>query len=241
MPSRPTKSFGNFFLISLLLFPLLSRRGSDVPSLNGTGSAIGIAAIETAHASQSAASSAEMQFVPEPTSRRPNGPPPTPLPQGDVASIGVMAALGEPGERLIVSGHVFAPDGARPAPGVLVYAYQTDAGGEYHNDPNTHVARLHGWAKTDSEGGFEFRTIKPGPYPGRAIPAHIHFHAWGGGYPLQWTPDLNFAGDPLLKPPDISSSAAAGKFGSVQETTRGPDGALQCSFNIRLSSITNYK
>lgn len=140
-----------------------------------------------------------------------------------------------------MSGHVFAPDGVTPVPNVFVYAYQTDATGEYHNDPSTHVARLHGWAKTDSQGGFEFHTIKPGAYPGRIIPAHIHFHAWGGGYPLQWTPDLNFAGDPLLKSSAISDSAAAGKFGSVQQISAGADGVLRCPFNIRLSSITNYK
>lgn len=194
-----------------------------------------------AGALQTAASSAPMQFVPEPAPRRPNGPPPTPLPPAGVTSVGAVAPTGEPGERLIILGQVFAPDGVTPAPGVFVYAYHTDATGEYHNDPNTHVARLHGWAQTDPQGRFEFHTIKPGPYPGRAIPAHIHFHVWGGGYPLQWTPDLNFAGDPLLKPSDISNSAAAGKFGSVQQTTRGPEGALRCSFNIRLSSVTNYK
>jgi hypothetical protein len=118
--------------------------------------------------------------------------------------------------------------------------YQTDGTGQYHNDPNTRVARLHGWAKTDAQGHFEFRTIHPGAYPGRQIAAHIHFHVWGGGYPLQWTPELLFAGDPLLKPEEIRKSEAAGKFGSVRALTTGADGVQHCTFNIRVSNVTNY-
>lgn len=225
-------------LLSLMFFGI-SRTAAG--SSSATACLAGIGATHALQVAQQAVHSAQTQFVPEPTPHRPNGPPPTPLPHGDVGSTGVIASPSEPGDRLAVSGHVFGPDGVTPAAGVLVYAYQTDSAGEYHNDPDTHIARLHGWAKTDSQGAFEFRTIKPGPYPGRLIPAHIHFHAWGGGYPLQWTPDLNFAGDPLLKPSDLDKSSAAGKFGSVQQITRAPDGVLHCTFNVRLSSTTNYK
>lgn len=225
-------------LLSLMFFGL-SRTAAG--SSSATAFLAGIGATRALQAVQQAAHSAQTQFVPEPTPHRPNGPPPTPIPPSEIGSFGVIASTSEPGNRLVVSGHVFGPDGVTPAAGVLVYAYQTDATGEYHNDPDTHVARLHGWAKTDSEGAFEFRTIQPGPYPGRLVPAHIHFHAWGGGYPLQWTPDLNFAGDPLLKPSDLDKSSAAGKFGSVQQITHEPDGMLHCTFNIRLSSTTNYK
>src|SRR5258708_27518935 len=40
-----------------------------------------------------------------------------------------IAADAEPGERLIVAGQVFMPDGKTPASGVTVYAYNTDAEG----------------------------------------------------------------------------------------------------------------
>lgn len=239
MSSHILRTAGSLAAILLLLSWPSSFRGAGLWPAASPVSAVGSAL--AAPAVQSGASSAQTQFVPEPAPRRSGGPPPTPLPPGTVGSVGVIAPPGEPGERLVVSGHVFAPDGVTPVPNVYVYAYQTDATGEYHNDPSTHVARLHGWAKTDSQGGFELHTIKPGAYPGRTIPAHIHFHAWGGGYPLQWTPDLNFAGDPLLSSSAISDSAAAGKFGSVQQISGGADGALRCTFNIRLSSVTNYK
>src|SRR5947209_3145952 len=104
-----------------------------------------------------------------------SGPPPTPPVPAKVSTIGIIAGPDEPGERLIITGQVFGPDGRTPAPGVLVYAYQTDATGLYHNDAQR-VARLHGWAKTDSEGRFEFHTVRPGAYPERDIAAHVHFH-----------------------------------------------------------------
>ncbi len=168
------------------------------------------------------------------------GPPPTPAAPDNVSSVGTIGSRAEPGSRLIVTGQVFAPDGVTPAPNVIVYAYQTDAGGEYHNDPKTRIARLHGWAKTDAQGRFEFHTIRPGPYPGRQVAAHIHFHIYGGGYPLQWTPALMFAGDPWLQAAQIKESAALGKFANTQATARDADGAERCTFNIRASKTTNY-
>lgn len=168
-----------------------------------------------------------------------NGPPPTPPPPNDVNSTSMIAGPSEPGERLIVSGQAFAPDGVTPAPGVIIYAYQTDATGVYHNDANR-VARLHGWARTDATGHFEFRTIRPASYPNHSIPAHIHFHAWGGGYPLQWTEELKFAGDPLLSPRDGADSQALGDFANVRPVDRGTDGVWHCTIRFRLSRQTNY-
>jgi protocatechuate 3,4-dioxygenase, beta subunit len=167
------------------------------------------------------------------------GPPPTPLPPDDVSSTSMIAGPSEPGERLLVSGQVLAPDGVTPAPGVTIYAYQTDATGQYHNDGNR-IARLHGWARTDATGHFEFRTIRPGPYPSGSIPAHIHFHAWGAGYPLQWTEDLKFADDPLLSTRDITASQALGDFANISAVRRAADGAWHCTIRFRLSKQTNY-
>jgi protocatechuate 3,4-dioxygenase beta subunit len=171
--------------------------------------------------------------------RAQEGPPPTPEPPPNVSSSGTIAGPNEPGERLVVSGQIFAPDGKTPAPGVIVYAYQTDATGLYHNQDR--IARLHGWAKADAQGRFELRTIKPGPYPGRTIAAHIHLHAWGAGYPLQWTPDIKFAGDPLLSDRDRAESEAQGEgFANICELSRGPDGAWHGTIRLRLQRETNY-
>ena len=167
------------------------------------------------------------------------GPPPTPAAPPNVGPVGTIAVPSEPGTRLVVTGQVFAPDGTTPAPNVIVYAYQTDSTGQYHNDAAS-IARLHGWAKTDAQGRFEFQTIRPGAYPGRTVAAHIHFHIYSGGYPLQWTEDLMFADDPLLRTEQKQSSAALGKFANIQTLARNPDGSQRCTFNIRASKTTNY-
>jgi protocatechuate 3,4-dioxygenase, beta subunit len=168
-----------------------------------------------------------------------SGPPPTPPAPVDVSNVGVIAGASESGERLVVSGQSFAPDGVTPASGVILYAYQTDATGQYHNDPDR-IARLHGWVKTDAAGHFEFRTIRPAPYPNRSIPAHIHFHAWGGGYPLQWTPDLKFVGDPLLSQRDIAESKALADFANIRPVERDANSVWHCDIRFRLSKETNY-
>lgn len=51
---------------------------------------------------------------------------------------------------------------------------QEARGGADRRGTQAHSWRLEGWAKTDFEGRFEFRTIRPGPYPGRREAAHIH-------------------------------------------------------------------
>lgn len=169
-----------------------------------------------------------------------NGPPPTPDPPANVSSSGTIATAGEAGEQLVVSGQLFAPDGKTPAAGVIVYAYQTDATGQYHNGADR-VARLHGWVKTDRDGRFEFRTIRPAPYPSRTMPAHIHLHAWGAGYPLQWTPDVKFSDDALLAPKDHDESDALGSgFANICAVTRDRAGEWHCAIRLRLLRETNY-
>jgi protocatechuate 3,4-dioxygenase beta subunit len=168
-----------------------------------------------------------------------SGPPPTPMPPANVSSVGVIAGPSEPGVRMVIDGQVFAPDGVTAAPNVIVYAYQTDSTGEYRNDVSR-VARLHGWARTDAHGHFELRTIRPAPYPGHAIPAHVHFHAWGRGYPLQWTDELQFADDPLVKASDREASRSRGKFGNVSAVTRDAAGAQHATINFRIRAETNY-
>lgn len=101
----------------------------------------------------------------------------------------VIAPPGEPGERLVVTGHVFGPDG-RPISGIEVYAYHTDASGYYRADHKMHgplaPPRLEGRLRTGPEGSYRIDTIKPAPYPSRTVRAHIHFRFHGGGLPDQY-------------------------------------------------------
>ena len=80
-------------------------------------------------------------------------------------------------------------------------------------DPNF---RGCGRTLTDADGGYRFRTIKPGPYPWRNRlndwrPAHIHFSMFGTAFVTRLITQIYFEGDPLLRArPDLTSIPDAG-------------------------------
>ena len=74
------------------------------------------------------------------------------------------------GERIIVHGRVLDERG-RPVPGALLEFWQANAGGRYRHQKETYLAPLDpnfggcGRTITDEDGGYRFRTIRPGAYP----------------------------------------------------------------------------
>jgi len=152
-----------------------------------------------------------------------------------------IAGDNEPGDRLIVSGGLFQPDGKTPAAGVTVYSYNTDAEGYYGINRTEYPPRIYGWMKTDALGRFELRTIHPGSYPNMRVPAHIHFSAWGAGYPLQWFDELRFAGDRYIDPEMTAEDAGHGDLRTIQPLVRGADGVLRCTFRMRLQNQCNFR
>ncbi|MBI3234629.1 MAG: intradiol ring-cleavage dioxygenase, partial [Bacteroidetes bacterium] len=85
----------------------------------------------------------------------------------------------EKGQKLLVTGKVFKIDGKTPAPNVIIYYWQTDNNGYYSptkemDEKATRHGHIRGWVKTDENGSYSIYTIRPAPYPGRDIPAHIH-------------------------------------------------------------------
>lgn len=157
-------------------------------------------------------------------------------PQGPVAT---LAPPSEPGTRLVVKGQVFDPSGTKPVAGVIVYAYHTDAAGVY-NKPGVREPRLRGWARTDAQGRFELRTIRPGSYPGRRDPAHIHFEVWGAGYPKQWVDELQFTDDPKVTQEMLAKSRAKGKFAPIVTPARDGKGVLHATISMRLRNESNF-
>ncbi|MBV8519790.1 MAG: hypothetical protein JO197_20535 [Acidobacteria bacterium] len=152
--------------------------------------------------------------------------------------IGWLTTATEPGTPLVVHGRVFAPDGKSPAAGVTIYAYQTDARGLYHA-PGAKEPRLRATCITDAQGRFELRTIRPGAYPGRDIPAHIHLQAWGGGYPKQWLNEVQFDDDAHVTAAMRAESRARGAFANVIATTRDANGVLHATINLLLRTTSN--
>jgi protocatechuate 3,4-dioxygenase beta subunit len=124
---------------------------------------------------------------------------------------------GEPiGQRIIVHGYLRDGDG-RPVPDSLIEIWQANAGGRYRHrwddwpcplDPNfTGVGR----AITDSQGHYEFVTIRPGAYPWKNHPnawrpAHIHFSVFGTAFTQRLVTQMYFPGDPLFRHDPIFNS-----------------------------------
>jgi len=141
----------------------------------------------------------------------------------------------EPGEPLIVSGTIYAPDGRTPMEGITLYVYQTDATGVYTTrGGNNRNTRLHGSMLTNKEGQYEFRTIKPGSYPGSTNPAHIHAYVAGPGYPEYWIDEFLFDDDGFVKDDVRRNALAQGSFSLVLKLTRGSDGILRGARDIKI-------
>src|SRR5688572_17730128 len=128
-----------------------------------------------------------------------------------------IAPADEPGIPLIMRGRVFRSDGRTPAPGVTVFAYHTDRTGLYdERSKGPHSWRLRGWAKSDANGRFDFDTIRPAPYPGRGIAAHVHLSIEGPGVARRLSAGLLFSDDELVTAAERAASAKNGKFGEVR-------------------------
>ena len=132
---------------------------------------------------------------------------------------------GEPGEPLVISGTIYQPDGRTPAAGVTLYVFHTDAKGVYSPDQEEGKPprpRLQGWVRTGADGRYEFRTIRPGSYPGGDTPAHIHAGVSGRGV-RYWINDYWFADDPLITPKQRKRVDGPEGSGKVIVTLRRDD------------------
>ena len=127
-----------------------------------------------------------------------------------------IAAAGEPGKPMRITG-VVRDQKNWPVPGIIVYAYQTDAKGIYPKGTTAH-GRLRGWARSDELGNYGFDTIRPGGYPDSAIPQHIHLHVIEPGRATYFIDDIVFSDDPRLTPEARKRFPGRGGDGIVTPT-----------------------
>jgi protocatechuate 3,4-dioxygenase beta subunit len=168
-----------------------------------------------------------------------DGPRGGPAPAGTGWSSRIAPAS-EPGEPMLLSGTVYGRDGRTPVPGVTVFAYHTDKNGLYGNEDRTdprpqrdrRPPRLRGWAITNAEGKYEFRTIKPEPYPVRRFAAHVHMHVLTATLPEWWVPSVLFEGDPLISERERQEHIALGRFGCIHPLVKDAAGVLHCVHDI---------
>jgi len=121
----------------------------------------------------------------------------------DLTRLGASGAVAE-GEVVLVEGRVLDPAG-NPIANAVVDVWQANAAGRYSHerDPNTAPLdpKFQGWAimKTDANGRYAFKTIRPGAYPAEDDwwrPPHIHFKVARRGY-RELTTQMYFEGEAL--------------------------------------------
>ena len=163
---------------------------------------------------------------------------------GELSSRARIAARGEPGEPLVLSGRVLGTDG-KPRANVVVYAYQTDAAGIYPPPEKSlsrwadRHGRLRGWAVSDADGRYTFDTIRPASYPSQAVPQHIHMHVIERGCSTYYIDEVLFTDDPLLTQRD--GHPDRGGSGITTPKRDKPTGAWQVERDIHLGrNIPGY-
>jgi protocatechuate 3,4-dioxygenase beta subunit len=105
--------------------------------------------------------------------------------------------------QLIISGQVLMVDEKTPAKDVILYIYHTNPSGIYETKGDEKGwAKRHGyirsWAKTDDNGKYTFYTFRPGAYPNRKVPQHIHITVKEPDKNEYYIEGFFFDDDPLL-------------------------------------------
>jgi protocatechuate 3,4-dioxygenase beta subunit len=150
-----------------------------------------------------------------------------------------LASPDEPGEPLFISGTVFLPDGTTPARDVILYVYHTNTKGIYEKKGNEkgngqRHGHLRGWMKTDNQGRYAFKTIRPAPYPSRNEPAHIHITYLQPGGKENWLYSFLFKGDPLISKKDKKTDDRTGGFSNIISLQKDQEGVWVGSRNLIL-------
>ena len=146
-----------------------------------------------------------------------------------------IAPTSEPGIPFTVRGAILDA-GGKPAQGVEVFAYQTDQHGIYAAPGAADQWRLKGWAVTDAQGRFEFRTIRPAAYPSNTVPGHVHLTFKTTCCGRQVT-EVMFDDDPLVTPAMRQREGSELLFGKI---TKRADGSQETSYTFRLKARGDF-
>ena len=157
-----------------------------------------------------------------------------------LTSMARIAPADEPGELLRLRGRILNSEGTA-APGVVVYAYQTNHAGIYARTAGLNSPlKLRGWAISDEDGSYAFDTIRPGSYPGRDDPAHIHMHIIEVGRCTYYIDDVKFRDDPRLTGAREKTRPRGGS--GVTDPKRDAQGRWQVTRDIYLGrNVPGYE
>jgi protocatechuate 3,4-dioxygenase, beta subunit len=163
---------------------------------------------------------------------------PTRIAPKDAPSSGEVAPSSEPGQRLAVSGVVYATDGRTPIASASLYVYQTDARGYYRPDDamGNRNPRLMALLRTDGQGRYSYRTIRPGSYPGTRVPQHIHYEVTADGQGTRIF-EIVFEDDPFMSQRIRDDAARPGSIYALQRVLPGPDGVGRLTQDVVLPGL----
>lgn len=156
----------------------------------------------------------------------------------DISWTADITPKAEHGEPMVLTGTVYEHDTDTPAAGVIIYFYHTNDEGVYakRGDETGNGKRhgyLRGWVKTNKDGKYNIKTIRPKPYPSRSEPAHVHMTIYDGKNQEYWIPSTLFTGDPLITKKESKESEELA-FPSIIELKKNNDGVWVGKRDVRL-------
>ncbi|NMM48534.1 intradiol ring-cleavage dioxygenase [Flammeovirgaceae bacterium KN852] len=151
--------------------------------------------------------------------------------ESPVNSVDTLPGFNNNGARIKVSGTVYMSDGITPAPEVILYLYQTNIEGIYKALPESkgwekRHGYIRGWVKADSNRKYEFYTSKPGVYPSRTEPAHIHVIILEPNGNYYWVDSYYFQGDTLLTRDELEPKNPRGGTSGILKLKETDSGLL---------------
>ncbi|MBN9594054.1 MAG: protocatechuate 3,4-dioxygenase subunit alpha [Afipia sp.] len=144
------------------------------------------------------------------------------------------------GDRIRIVGQVFDGEG-KVIPDAMMEIWQADAQGRFADPQDTRAApnaafKGFGRCGADKSGGFEFRTVKPGPVPapnGKPQAPHILLAVFARGMTQQAITRIYFADEAANAADPILALVPAERRATLI-ATREPDNAATYRFDVHL-------
>ncbi len=147
--------------------------------------------------------------------------------------------------KLKVMGTVYESNGETPAENVIIYVYHTNRDGVYPTKGDEqgwarHHGYIRGWMKTNEDGRYTFYTFRPGAYPNRQEPEHIHFTVKEPGKNEYYIESIHFDDDPLLTSTERANLRKRGGSGIADPKADGDLLLIERDIILGLN-IPNYQ
>lgn len=120
-----------------------------------------------------------------------------------LTNVDTLPDYNEQNPKMKITGTVFQNDGKTPAENVILYIYHTNSEGIYPTKGgekgwDRRHGYIRGWIKTGKDGKYSFYTFRPGAYPERKWPEHIHATIKEPDKNEYYIDEFVFDDDPLL-------------------------------------------